>query len=299
MYRLHRSHERNARVVQLKKEQALGLHGRLNCEVCGLDFETDTVPSGAGSSNVTTSFRSPSLGAHSATRLERFGSGLLELPPDAPPRCRHAPSAGAVRPRRAKEGRAGSSPEAGETMTLREIPDRTVSARSNGPNPRGRNGLSQPVTTGCHSLPCMAAMDEKTMPRRALRDLECPGCKAVQEAEAGEAAAATEFAKCLRRCDKCGIGSSNGTNRPVEILADALEKSPGEVRPLLSLAIDSGLNATNHKNKRSTIGFRTSEDAVTWTVFRYLHQSRRLQWFGERVGLTAAGPCEPTLLLWG
>lgn len=142
-------------------------------------------------------------------------------------------------------------------------------------------------------------MGKETMPRRALRDLECPGCKAVLEAEAGEAAAATEFAKCLRRCDKCGIGSSNSANRPVEILADALENVPGEVRPLLSQVLDSGLNATNHKNRRSTIGFRTSEDAVTWTVFRYWHQSRRLQWFGERVGLSAAGPCEPTLLLWG
>lgn len=70
MYRLHRSHERNARVVQLKKEQALGQHGRLNCEVCGLDFETEYGAVGRGFIECHHIVPVASLGAHSATRLD-------------------------------------------------------------------------------------------------------------------------------------------------------------------------------------------------------------------------------------
>ena len=70
MYRLHRSHERSARVVPLKKEAALSQHRGLPCEVCGCNFEEEYGAVGRGFIECHHIVPVGLLGQHSATRLE-------------------------------------------------------------------------------------------------------------------------------------------------------------------------------------------------------------------------------------
>lgn len=48
IYRLHKSKERNASLVKRKKNQILKKHGKLECEVCQMDFEAKYGKLGAG-----------------------------------------------------------------------------------------------------------------------------------------------------------------------------------------------------------------------------------------------------------
>jgi hypothetical protein len=52
--RLHAVRERNGAVIESKKAQALEAHGRLACEVCGVDFAAAYGPRGQGSSRCIT-----------------------------------------------------------------------------------------------------------------------------------------------------------------------------------------------------------------------------------------------------
>jgi 5-methylcytosine-specific restriction enzyme A len=47
-FRLHRARERNPKLAAMKKRQALALHGRLACAVCGFDFAERYGPRGEG-----------------------------------------------------------------------------------------------------------------------------------------------------------------------------------------------------------------------------------------------------------
>lgn len=46
--RLHRFRERDRKLVEAKKKEALKKHGRLSCEVCGFDFSSKYGPAGNG-----------------------------------------------------------------------------------------------------------------------------------------------------------------------------------------------------------------------------------------------------------
>jgi hypothetical protein len=73
---------------------------------------------------------------------------------------------------------------------------------------------------------------------------------------------------------------------------------PEPVRRGLASVLSRSVNITNRPNKRVKFGFETSEDAVTWTVFRYLqdrHSFRGLAQAAEHATTAASA----RLALWG
>jgi len=108
------------------------------------------------------------------------------------------------------------------------------------------------------------------------------------------------YSDCVRRCDRCGVAVSNSRNDPTLIFRDPLMNVPGEVRKSLDRVLGFSLNATARESKRIRLGFSTSEDAVTGTIFGYLQMQGTL---GAAVGRLIGGAAdvggEPDLLLWG
>ena len=76
---------------------------------------------------------------------------------------------------------------------------------------------------------------------------------------------------------------------------------PREVRVGVIEALGLALNVRNRANKKVKFGFSTSEDALTWTVFRHLHETGTLLNSLRRAGLPIPdGAARPeALLLWG
>ena len=136
-----------------------------------------------------------------------------------------------------------------------------------------------------------------------LRALKCPGCGSLTSAYKGasQPKSAVSYATCLRRCETCRIGASNG--RSVTWIYDSPTDSiPAQARPGAREALGDALNIRNRVTKLRRFGFYpTSEDAVTWVVFSQLHRSGQLgETLGE-LGLIprAARHTRPALLLWG
>ena len=120
---------------------------------------------------------------------------------------------------------------------------------------------------------------------------------------AGKVPVATQFDDCLRRCEPCGIGASNASDRGAVtfIHRDPLGNIPVESREGASEALAQALNIRNRESKRRRFGFSTSEDAVTWVVFMHLLRSGQLLGSLRQAGLItdSALMATPTLLLWG
>lgn len=68
--RLHRFRERDRKLVESKKQEALKKHGRLSCEVCGFDFSFRYGPSGNGIIDVHHTIPVHTLAQGQKTRLE-------------------------------------------------------------------------------------------------------------------------------------------------------------------------------------------------------------------------------------
>ncbi len=114
---------------------------------------------------------------------------------------------------------------------------------------------------------------------------------------------AQSYATCLRKCLSCDVGFSN-TRDPsavVRIHRDSLRNIPEQVRDGAMETLAAALNIRNRENKREKFAFETSEDAVTWTVFRYLQSTGTLGGVLRECvpDLGNAVPQEPALLLWG
>jgi hypothetical protein len=73
---------------------------------------------------------------------------------------------------------------------------------------------------------------------------------------------------------------------------------PAEVLEGLMQALDDSISTINRKNKREKFCFETSEDAVTWTLFRWLESGGRLGSVAISAGLSEPSG-SPSLLLWG
>jgi len=116
----------------------------------------------------------------------------------------------------------------------------------------------------------------------------------------GGAPTASSYDRCLRQCSSCGIGVSNGRSKTTIIHRDPLQNVPVEVRAGASDTLAAALNVRNRPTKLIKFGFDTSEDAVTWTVFSYLHRHQRQALAGLYQGLFGI-PADgvPELLLWG
>lgn len=134
----------------------------------------------------------------------------------------------------------------------------------------------------------------------------CPSCNAALSAgELGTytVGAAGSFAKCLRRCHVCGIGLSNSKTAGSEtrIYLQASHNVPEVIREGFIEALESGANELNRSNKKQKAAFSTSEDALTWTVFRWLQLEQRLTATFSSLGINIARKAsdEPLLILWG
>jgi hypothetical protein len=82
---------------------------------------------------------------------------------------------------------------------------------------------------------------------------------------------------------------------------DPRQNVPEAVRDMVLDALALALNERNRPNKAIKFGFSTSEDALTWTVLKYLHDSGQLLDVLRRAGLPIPdGVSRPeALLLWG
>lgn len=95
------------------------------------------------------------------------------------------------------------------------------------------------------------------------------------------------------------VGYSNAKLHPVLIWADPAANVPQPVRAGVEDVLSRAVNLTNRKNKRAKFGFRSSEDAVTWTFFRCLQAQGQLDRFAASAQHAARNSAQPKLFLWG
>lgn len=142
-----------------------------------------------------------------------------------------------------------------------------------------------------------------------LPALPCPECNqplpscAFTPNASGKARKASVFEDCLRRCETCGVGLSNNANAEsiVAIYRDPLRNVPLEVREGVLETLGQSLNVLNRTNKKTHFCSENSEDAATWTVFRYLQKAGCLRsvFAEQNIGPAVCSFEEPRLLLWG
>jgi len=131
-----------------------------------------------------------------------------------------------------------------------------------------------------------------------LNSLPCPLCKAPLVPRMGACRSVQRFEDRLKRCDSCGVAYSNARHQPVQIWANPEANVPEPVRSGLDSVLSHSVNITNRTNKRAKFRFETSEDAVTWTVFRYLQAQGALARIAE-VAEHAVADAQARLVLWG
>lgn len=87
------------------------------------------------------------------------------------------------------------------------------------------------------------------------------------------------FGDCLRRCEECGIGISNGraAGKETVIYRNVLHNVIPGLRDEFLDVLSQSLNELNRTNKVLNAAYSTSEDALTWNYFNHLRLARRLQ----------------------
>jgi hypothetical protein len=139
-----------------------------------------------------------------------------------------------------------------------------------------------------------------------LPSIICPECNsaiAAVDLPIGQPAPiARTLNHCLRKCPSSGIGFSNQNTSDVKRLTRIYNSPaamwPDEINAMCGEVIDLALNETNRENKRNRLCFSTSEDHVTWTIFRYLQLSGQLAKVLKDCHVIDGGS-EPDMLLWG
>ncbi len=142
-----------------------------------------------------------------------------------------------------------------------------------------------------------------------LTTMLCPECRQaltsrkVTPDAADKAKVAKAYSDCLRRCNDCKIGLSNtkDPSKVVYIHRDPLSNLPREIREAALDTLDRSINVINRKNKKRNFCCESSEDAVTWTIFRHLEQTGQLRPVLAELGAAPAKESteEPIMLLWG
>jgi len=102
-----------------------------------------------------------------------------------------------------------------------------------------------------------------------LPKIKCPNCGELIFSTTGIIKSAYSYNDCLRRCEKCEIGFSNSKNNPTVIYNKYYENIPKLLRQGLDTSLNNSMNEFNRKNKKIKFGFSTSEDALTWSFFKY------------------------------
>src|SRR4051812_46425574 len=110
---------------------------------------------------------------------------------------------------------------------------------------------------------------------------------------------ATSWAACIYKC-ACRRAYSNARHAESRrIIWETPELNvPAEVRLGLSEALKNAVNEGNWKKKLDKFCSATSEDAITWTVFKALLATKRVGVIRKLVGLPPSAAA-PEVLLWG
>jgi hypothetical protein len=103
-----------------------------------------------------------------------------------------------------------------------------------------------------------------------LESIHCPKCNRKIVTINAPIIRTNKYYDCLRRCENCGIGFSNSNKKPTIIYKNPFENIPKYLHSNLEVTIKNSFNIRNRKNKWNRIGFNTSEDALTWSFFKYL-----------------------------
>lgn len=134
-----------------------------------------------------------------------------------------------------------------------------------------------------------------------LPDKECPNCNAKMTNDSigytEEIKAAHKYDDCLRKCHSCHIGYSNAADRPKIIFENYLDNIPEGISGSLEEVLEKSINKRNRKSKKIKIGFSTSEDALTWVVFRYFQKEDKLGIIIENIAESTSGTAE--ISYWG
>jgi hypothetical protein len=96
-------------------------------------------------------------------------------------------------------------------------------------------------------------------------------------AELGAKPTANSHDDCIYKC-RCGAGYSNAQGETLRKLIWPMpaQNVPAQVHEELEPTLAAACNVFNRSNKRAKFCFETSEDAVTWTVFRALQRTGEL-----------------------
>ena len=136
---------------------------------------------------------------------------------------------------------------------------------------------------------------------RTLPQMGCPACGNILHPRPGAAIAPATWRDCLRRCLRCRVGLSNARNNPTVLFDDPRMNVPPQVQGGVVETLALAVNERNRANKAIKFGYSTSEDALTWTVFKHLIDSGQLVGVLRRAGLSipdlASRPV--AVLLWG
>lgn len=102
-----------------------------------------------------------------------------------------------------------------------------------------------------------------------LSKIKCPNCGKLLSATNEIIKRVSSYEDCLRRCEKCQVGFSNAKNKPTIVYKNYIDNIPELVRQDLNISLNNSMNEMNRKNKIHKFGFSTSEDALTWSFFKY------------------------------
>jgi hypothetical protein len=97
------------------------------------------------------------------------------------------------------------------------------------------------------------------------------------------------------------VGISNARRNPTIIFDDPRLNVPEEFRDGVLQTLSLATNVRKRDDKKKKFGFSTSEDALTWTMFRFLSEAGRLVEVLRRAGLPIPEEVSrhETKLLWG
>jgi len=129
--------------------------------------------------------------------------------------------------------------------------------------------------------------------------IKCPICGKTLTPRKLEIKPATSFEDCLRRCDNCLVGFSNSKTNPTMIYKNYSDNVPEMLRSDdLEFVLSHSFNQFNRGNKKKKFAFSTSEDALTWSFFKYFVVKDRLNDLLKLLGLNS-NESSFNIYLWG
>lgn len=109
-----------------------------------------------------------------------------------------------------------------------------------------------------------------------MEKIKCPICGEILTPRKQVVKPASSFNDCLRRCEKCLVGFSNSKENPTMIYKNYADNVPSLLHSDLEFVLSNSLNQMNRANKKNKFAFSTSEDALTWSFFKYFVMYNRL-----------------------